>query len=99
MVTARRPREGAHDVRHGGLGRNHAEGKLMCFQEADNVCGGARRVTGWVRTLRTDEVAQKIDDLLAILVNPPRELPFQSVHGVLLLGKVVDDGLDGSRKN
>ncbi len=57
----------------------------MRFQEAGDVRGGERRVAGRVRTLGADEVAQKTDDLLAILVDPPYELLFQSVHSVLVL--------------
>jgi hypothetical protein len=74
------PCEGAHDVWHAGLGCNHTEGKPMRFQETGDVCGGKRRVTGWVRTFGADEVAQKINDLVAILVDPSHELLFQSVH-------------------
>ena len=57
----------------------------MRFEEAGDDRGGERRVAGRIRTLGTDEVAQKTNDLLAILVDPPCELLFQSVHGVLVL--------------
>jgi len=62
----------------------------MRFQETGDVRRGERRVAGRVRTLGADEVAQKTDDLLAILVDPPHELLFQIVHGVLVLGEVVE---------
>jgi len=59
----------------------------MRFQETGDVRSGERRVTRRIRTLGADKVAQKTDDLVAVLVDPPRELLFQSVHGVLLLGE------------
>src|SRR5262249_16073699 len=48
MVTGSRSRKGAHDVWHGGLGRDDAEGKLMRLQEAGDVGGGECRVAGRV---------------------------------------------------
>src|SRR5262249_40882425 len=84
MATGSGPCERAHDVRHGRLGRDDTEGQLMRFQETGDVRCCQCRVTGWVRTLSTDEVAQKTDDLLAILVDPPHELFFQSMHDALV---------------
>src|SRR5262249_52184425 len=83
MATGSRRREGSYDVRHSGLGRDDAEGQLVRFQEARDVRGGECRVAGWVRTLGADEFAQKTNDLVAVLVDPPHELLFEIVHGVL----------------
>ena len=80
-VTARPSAlERAHDVRHRGLRRDHPEGQGARFEKARDVRRGECRVARRVRTLGANEVAQKGDDRLAILVDPLGELSLHVVH-------------------
>src|SRR5262249_22293221 len=74
--------EGADGVGHGRVGRDDAKRQAVRLEEARDVSGGQRRVAGRVGALRADEIAQKPDDHLAVVVDPLGELGLGVAHGV-----------------
>ncbi len=66
--------EACHDVRHDLVRGDHAVLQLLAVEESADVGHGFQRIARWVGRLGADEVAEKADQLVLVLVDPGEQL-------------------------
>jgi hypothetical protein len=76
--------ERRHDVRHHLVGRDYPIFDAMPLQELADMVGRFARVTGRVRARTADEATQKIEQHLAVALNPLQQLRLAALHASFL---------------
>ena len=73
--------EGGDDVGHGLVGCYDAVGYAALVEEASNMLRGKARVARRIGARATDEIAEEVEEQLAVGLDPLQETLFHLVHG------------------
>ena len=97
VVARLRGRERRDDVRHRLLRRDHAIFDAAPIQQIADMRRRRARVAGWVGAGAADESAQKIDQHVAVALDPLQQLILATRHLPILPGDSISSSL-GRRK-